>query len=236
MHNNEINISCYRVVRLDRALRSGAGVCAYVRSSLKVNILRDITLTSDDGFQQLWFTVQHKKLRSLDICVAYRPPDVSLVSFVSELTSTYYQAAMLGKDIIILGDLNCNLLADSTGNNNFVFAEVSQELVRDTIMSMPTKKTQGHDKVGMNAIKACLPSILPVITNLFNVSLSSGCLPRDWKLAEVVAHPKDGETIVLYPCYLYYLRSWSALRMSSWLASNNLLSVHQSGNRRCHST
>ena len=100
--------------RLDCALRSGAGVCAYVRSSLKVNILRDISLTSDDGFQQLWFTVQHKKLRSLVICVSYRPPDVSLVSFASELTSTYSQAAMLGKDIIILGDLNCNLLAEST--------------------------------------------------------------------------------------------------------------------------
>ena len=52
------------------------------------------------------------------------------------------------------------------GDNNFVFAEVSQELVRDTMTSMPTKKTPGHDKIGMNAIKACLPSILPVITNL----------------------------------------------------------------------
>ena len=52
------------------------------------------------------------------------------------------------------------------GDNSFVFAEIFQELVRDTIMSMPTKKTPGHHKVSMNAIKACLPSILPVITNL----------------------------------------------------------------------
>ena len=95
-------------------MRSGAGVCAYVRSSLKVNILQDITLTSDDGFQQLWFTVQHKKLRSLVICVAYLPSDVSQVSFASQLTSTYSQAAMLGKDIIILGDLICSVLAEST--------------------------------------------------------------------------------------------------------------------------
>ena len=28
VHNNEINISGYSLVRLDRALRSGAGVCA----------------------------------------------------------------------------------------------------------------------------------------------------------------------------------------------------------------
>lgn len=102
------------------------------------------------------------------------------------------------------------------GDNNFVFAEVSQELVRDTMTSMPTKKTPGHDKVGMNAIKACLSSILPVVTNLFNASLSSGCFPRDWKLAEVVAHPKDGDYEVagsnrpISLLYLNYLESWSA--------------------------
>ena len=139
VHNNEINISGYRVVRLHRALRSGAGVCAYVRSSLKVNILRDITLISDDGFQQLWFTVQHKKLRSLDICVAYRPPDVSLVSFASELTSTYSQAAMLGKDIIILGDLNCNVFADSTEAH--VLKDVISMLNLTNLISSPTRVT-----------------------------------------------------------------------------------------------
>ena len=102
------------------------------------------------------------------------------------------------------------------GDNNFVFAEVSQELVRDTMTNMPTKKTPGHDKVGMNAIKACLSSILPVVTNLFNASLSSGCFPRDWKLAEVVAHPKDGDYEVagcnrpISLLYLNYLGSWSA--------------------------
>ena len=78
-------------------------------------------------------------------------------------------------------------------DNNFVFAEVSQELVRDTITSMPTKKSPGRDKVGMNAIKTCLQSILSVITNLFDASLSSGCFPRDWKLAEVVAHPRGSD-------------------------------------------
>ena len=53
MRNNEINISGYRVVRLDWDKRRGVGVRAYVRSSLKVSILRDITSTSDGGLQQL---------------------------------------------------------------------------------------------------------------------------------------------------------------------------------------
>ena len=131
------------------------------------------------------------------------------------------------------------------GDNNFVFAEISQELVRDTIMSMPTKKTPGHHKVGMNAIKACLPSILPVITNLFNASLSSGCFPRHWKLAEVLAQPKDGDYevagnnrhISLLPVLSKVLERIGHVQLVSFLTSNtDLLSLHQSGNRRCHST
>ena len=38
------------------------------------NILRDLTKTSPSGFQQMWFSLQLKKLRSVIICVAYRSP------------------------------------------------------------------------------------------------------------------------------------------------------------------
>ena len=47
VRGNEINISVYRVVRLDWAKRRGAGVRAYIRSLFKVSILRDITSTSN---------------------------------------------------------------------------------------------------------------------------------------------------------------------------------------------
>ena len=92
--------------------------------------------------------------------------------------------------------------------------------------------------------KACLPSILPVITNLFNASPSSGCFPRDWKLAEVVAHPKDSDyevagnncPISLLPVLSKVLECIAQVQLVSFLTSNKLLSLHQSGNGRCHST
>ena len=110
--NSEINISGYRLVRLDRTGRSGAGVCAYVRDSLKVTILRDLTAISADGFEQLWLSLQHKNLKSLVICVAYRAPDVPSTCFTNDLIPAYSQVAMLGRDIILTGDLNCDLLSD----------------------------------------------------------------------------------------------------------------------------
>ena len=36
-------------------------------------------------------------------------------------------------------------------------------------------KAPEYDKISVRVIKACLPSILPVISNLFNFSFSSAC-------------------------------------------------------------
>ena len=58
---------------------------------------------------------------------------------------------------------------------------------------MPSNKAPGYDKIGIDVIKACLPHILHVITQIFNTSLMSGCFPKYWKIEEVVSHPKDGE-------------------------------------------
>ena len=51
----------------------------------------------------------------------------------------------------------------------------------------------GYEKIGINVIKACLLHILHVITEIFNNSLTSGCFPKDWKIAEVVSLTKDGD-------------------------------------------
>ena len=73
VHDCEKSIEGYRLLRMDRNKRSGGAVCAYVRNSLKVKVLRDLSGTSPEGFQQLWLNLQHKRLKSLLICVAYKP-------------------------------------------------------------------------------------------------------------------------------------------------------------------
>ena len=100
-------------MRLDRHSKTGGGMCAYVQNSLKVKVLREITNTSQSGLQQLWLSLQHKKLKSLVICVVYRPPKTPISCLRNELIPAYTHAVMLSKDILITGDLNCNLLDDS---------------------------------------------------------------------------------------------------------------------------
>ena len=56
--------------------------------------------------------IQHRKLRSIFVCVAYRPSNCPATCFMDDLAPNYLQALTHGKDIFLLGDLNCNMLKD----------------------------------------------------------------------------------------------------------------------------
>ena len=60
VRNEEVEIFGYSLSRLDRRGRSGGGVCAYIKSSLKKKVLRDLTEISESSFHQLWLQIQHK--------------------------------------------------------------------------------------------------------------------------------------------------------------------------------
>ena len=101
--NASVEIEGYSIFRLDRLRKSGAGVCAYVKHGLKAMILKDLTGIGESGLHQLWLQVQNKKLRSLLVCVVYRPPEVDVACLQKALS--------LNKEIVVTGDANCDLLA-----------------------------------------------------------------------------------------------------------------------------
>ena len=111
--NASVEISGYRIVRLDRIGKTGAGVCAYVKSVLKVEVLKDLTGITESGLHQLWIQVQNKKLRSLLVCIIYRPHDIGVACLENELMPKYIQALSLNRDIVVTGDLNCHLLSEN---------------------------------------------------------------------------------------------------------------------------
>jgi exonuclease III len=108
--NAEVQIEGYNLIRHDRLRKSGGGVCAYIHTSLKAHAIRELTATSDTGFQQLWIKVQNRKLRSILICVTYKPPSCPTVCLEQYFVPTYTKALCYNKDIVICGDLNCNLI------------------------------------------------------------------------------------------------------------------------------
>ena len=81
-------------------------------------------------------------------------------------------------------------------------------------------------------------------SRIVNTLLISGQFPRDWKLAEVVPHLKEGDhevagnnrPISLLPVSSKVLERVAHNQLVEFLTSKNKLTVHQSGNKRLHST
>ena len=108
--NAEIEIEGYKLTRLDRLHKSGGRVCVFTKAALKVKRLKDISGISELGFHQLWMQIQLNCLKSLVFCVTYRPDYCPVSCFVDDFMDNYSQALILGKPLMITGDLNCNLL------------------------------------------------------------------------------------------------------------------------------
>ena len=108
--NAEVEIEGFKLTRLDRLGKTGGGVCVYSKSSIKVKCLKNITEISEFGFHQLWMLIQLRKLRSILLCVTYRPDYCPTSTFHDIFMENYIHALTLGKEIIVVGDLNCDLL------------------------------------------------------------------------------------------------------------------------------
>ena len=108
--NKEIEIEGYKLHRLDWVHKKGGGLCAYIRKDIKSLILKDLSYISETNFHQLWIKLQHKKSKSLLVCVSYRPPDSRFDCFKKYFKPNYVQALTIEKLIIFLGDLNCDML------------------------------------------------------------------------------------------------------------------------------
>ena len=108
--NLELQIPGYDLYRVDRQDKKGGGVFVYILQSYETEVLWDISGLSDAGFHQPWIKVQVHNIRSFVICTAYRPPDVPVRCFDTDLTPSLIAASLHNKPIHILGDLNCNLL------------------------------------------------------------------------------------------------------------------------------
>ena len=90
--NSDVQIEGYKLLCLDRLGKQGGGVCVYTRTSLKTNIIKDISEISQTGFHQLWLQIQSKKIKSILLCVVYRPPDCSVSCFMEDFLENYTYA------------------------------------------------------------------------------------------------------------------------------------------------
>jgi hypothetical protein len=88
----------------------------------------------------------------------------------------------------------------STGNfvppaRSFAFSNVN---LRDVFIAIHRigANAIGLDGVPLRFMKIFFPSILPVITHIFNTSITSGCFPASWKISKVVHVAKVEKSLI----------------------------------------
>ncbi|CAH2108870.1 unnamed protein product [Euphydryas editha] len=127
--------------------------------------------------------------------------------------------------------------------SSFALQPVTQEEVKNHILSISSTAV-GYDGICSRMIRLIIPELLPLLTHLFNYSMSTCIYPSIWKKAHVVPLSKINK-----PTLLSHYRPISILpflskvmehvvhnQLSRYMASNCLLNPWQSGFRTGHST
>ena len=95
-------------------------------------------------------------------------------------------------------------------SEQFHFRTVTANEVHAILMSIPSNKSPGHDKIPIKVYKDCLPSILSSITDLINNSHSSSVFPIAWKIAEVVPIDLFTDTAAILNSIVLTEKLWAA--------------------------
>ena len=125
-------------------------------------------------------------------------------------------ADQLNKCFVEIGRKFSNNLPDSPRNFSeylsrvdceFQFSMINNDTVYSKIMKLKPKKAAGQDRIPQKLIKDSAVIITPFLNHIFNISLSEGKFPDDWKKARVSPIFKSGsrEECDNYRPYVFYL-------------------------------
>lgn len=130
------------------------------------------------------------------------------------------------------------------GNPVFSFQKITEAEVLAALCAIDTKKSLGADNLDPFLLKCAAPIIAGSVTHIFNLTLSTGIIPKVWKAAFVLPLHKGGDgsdldnyrPISRLPCLAKILESIVNKQLQSFLSANSILSTNQSGFRSKHST
>ena len=127
---------------------------------------------------------------------------------------------------------------------NFIFGQVTPELVTEIAGKLKSKSSCGPDNISTKLLKHILPLIIEPICHIFNLSLQTGFIPMELKTAKVVPIYKSDDKhsfnnyrpISLLSSLSKLLEKIVAKQMVGFLYKHKILYKHQYGFRNGHST
>ena len=128
--------------------------------------------------------------------------------------------------------------------NHFSFSHVKLSTVQKIISNLDNNKATGLDGINVHALKSGSPILSYYLTHLFNLSLTTGTVPKSWKKKRVTPVFKKGDAddvnnyrpISILPVTMKIFEKVVHSQVSIFLDSSNILSDSQSGFRSSRST
>ena len=129
-------------------------------------------------------------------------------------------------------------------SSNMYMAPIVESDVLKIIQKFDPSKSAGYDNVGNHIIKKVCNEIVEPLTNVFNLSISTGIVPEKLKIAKVIPiHKKSNadvfsnyRPISLLPCFSKILERLIFDRCIDYIDANKILNNKQFGFRPKHST
>lgn len=127
--------------------------------------------------------------------------------------------------------------------DSFSIPLVTEQFVYDQLQKLDAKKAKGCDNLGPLFLKMSALFIAPVLTEIFNSSISNGIFPDVWKIAKVTPLHKKGprddvnnyRPISVLCCLSKILERHVHNSLYEYLSEHDMLYAGQSGFRPKHS-
>lgn len=152
----------FELVRLDRSTllndrtKTGGGLCFYVKKCIIFNSMPTLNVMDSDIEIQI-IEIKNANCRDMYIVNTYRPPSGNSELAVDRLREICLELTSIrgSKDIIIVGDLNINLLTNTS--NKKLICDLCDEFNLTSNINLPTRVTSNSS--------SCLDLILSSITH-----------------------------------------------------------------------
>ena len=130
------------------------------------------------------------------------------------------------------------------GYDNFVNAEITEQDIKTSILSLKVGKAAGSDGLISEMFKNSIDLIMPYLLKLFNAMFTTGVFPVMWTKSIIVPLHKKGDynnadnyrgislTSVFSKIFIGILNT----RLKAWSDRNNIITEEQAGFRKGYST
>ena len=141
-------------------------------------------------------------------------------------------------------DKNFDIFLDNRNPNTFEFSRISEMGILNVCRQLKPKLSAGEDFISTKLLKEIAPLIITPLHYLINLSLETGFVPKEFKVAKIIPIFKEGSCnefnnyrpISLLSSFSKLMEKIVAKQLLRFLNINDILYKHQYGFRAGHST